>query len=101
MRIVNEACLEACKHKHADSRGALNTWRRFVSDARWKNPMDVRQVYNSADFIGKGCAIFDIKGNKYRIVVKINYQRQLVRVLFAGTHPEYDKVNAAELCGGA
>ena len=91
MKIVGLPCLEAFKTKHVDSRGALDAWRAEVERASWRTPQDIKQRYRSADFLADNRVIFDIKGNRYRLLVKVRYQGGVVMVEWVGTHAEYSK----------
>lgn len=73
---------------------AMSAWKEEVRAATWQKPTDVQGKYGSADQVGDNRIVFDICGNKYRLVVKINYAYQVARVRFAGTHKEYDKIDA-------
>lgn len=91
MRILGLLFLDDFKKSHADARGPLDAWRREVEEAEWQSPQDIKQRYRSADFLGDNRVIFNIKGNNYRLVVKVRYQNGLVVVEWVGTHAEYSK----------
>ncbi len=93
MRILGLPILEAFKNDHAASRGPLDTWRTDVERENWKTSHDIKRRYRSrsADFLAENRVIFDIKGNSYRLVVKVRYQNGLVVVEWVGTHAEHDK----------
>ena len=97
MRVTNKRELDNCKRRHAGARKPLNAWYEQVKRARWKNPAEVKQQYGSASIIGNKRVVFNIKRNTYRLVAEINYKHEVVYVRFAGTHAEYDKVNAKEV----
>ena len=101
MRVIGKPILDECAQKHADIRGSLKAWHADVVKANWETSLDIKSQYATASIIGGRCVVFDIKGNRYRIVAKVNYQVGLVQVLFAGTHAEYDRIDVARLCGGA
>ena len=86
--ISRKALLEFCKH-HDDSRVALDDWYRIVSKAKWQHINDVKSVYPSADAVGK-FTVFNIRGNKYRLIVSISYRTQDVYIKHVLTHTEYD-----------
>jgi mRNA interferase HigB len=65
--------------------------------AEWKIPNEVKRQFGNASIIGDNRIVFNICGNKYRIVVKINYQNQWVYIRFVGTHKEYDKIDAKKI----
>lgn len=72
-------------------------WAGEVKKAAWRGPADIKEKYRSASFVGDGRVVFNIAGNKYRLIVKVNYPAQVVYVRFIGTHREYDNVNAEEV----
>ena len=86
--ISRKALLEFCKH-HDDSRVALDDWHRIVSKAKWQHINDVKSVYPSADAVGK-FTVFNIRGNKYRLIASIFYKTQDVYIKYVLTHTEYD-----------
>lgn len=75
-----------------DSEQPLKAWHAVVSNADWAGPGDVRAQYRHASFVGER-VIFNVAGNKYRIVAWINYPFRTVYVRFVGTHAEYDAVD--------
>ncbi|OFZ69470.1 MAG: addiction module toxin RelE [Betaproteobacteria bacterium RBG_16_58_11] len=91
MRILGLPLIEAFKKKHADVRGALDAWRKEVERETWHTTQDIKKRYPSADFLAENRVIFNIKGNSYRLVVKVRYQGGMVLVEWVGTHAEYDK----------
>lgn len=93
MQLVNTPILEALKTAHADARGALDAWRAEVEQAAWSSPQDIKGQHASASFLGGNRVIFNIKGNSYRLVVKVRFQNGIVMIEWGGTHAEYDKKN--------
>ena len=75
-----------------DSEQPLKSWHEVVSAAQWRSPAEVRSIYGSASFVGER-VVFNIGGNKYRLVTWIDYGRQLVLIKFVGTHGEYDRID--------
>jgi len=73
-------------------RKAIDAWILEVQQAIWATPQDIKNRYKSADFLAENRVIFDIKGNSFRLVVKIDYIRKIVMVGWIGTHAEYDKM---------
>jgi mRNA interferase HigB len=70
-------------------------WHAFVSQATWSGPADVRAQFGATvDFLGDNRIIFDIGGNKYRLIVHVAYPFKRVLIKFIGTHQEYDKIDA-------
>lgn len=97
MRIISRKPLLKFWEKHPDAEGPLKAWYQEVSKADWPTWADMKKRYPSADAIGNGRYIFNIKGNNYRLVVLINFESQIVFVKFLGTHSEYDRVNVREV----
>lgn len=97
MRVIAKKILRDFWEKHADSEEQLKTWYKEASKASWKSPMDIKAEYANASILKSGRAVFNICGNKYRIIVDINYVRQWVFIRFVGTHDEYDKVDADKI----
>jgi mRNA interferase HigB len=80
-----------------DAEQPLRTWVHIVNAAGWSKPTDVKQVFNSADFLPGGRVVFDIGGNKYRLVAAIHYRGKRVYVRFIGRHKEYDGIDARKI----
>ncbi len=72
-------------------------WYATVSNAAWANFADVKATFNSADYVSGGKIVFDVGGNKYRVVALIGFRTQRVFILFVGTHAEYDRIDVVEL----
>lgn len=94
MRIISESALKDFWETHPEVRGPLESWRLFVRKAKWLRPEDVQKDYGNEVILPDNRAVFNIKGNKYRIVVRFNYPAQAVYIRFIGTHSEYDKIDA-------
>jgi len=91
MKISGRNKLIDFYQKHAQAKKALEAWLSEVENASWKMPHDVKKRYASADPILDNRIIFNIKGNHYRLVVKIRYQNSIVLIEWIGTHAEYSK----------
>jgi len=76
------------------ARAALEDWHAQAVDADWSQPAQVKEQYGDASILKGGRVVFNIGGNKYRLVVWINYPYRVVYVRFVGTHAEYDKIDA-------
>jgi mRNA interferase HigB len=90
MRIIKRGALEQFWQKHADAKASLESWHGVVRGAKWKTPAEMKRVYPSTDLVGRR-TVFNIAGNKYRLIARVNYESQRVFVLFLLTHAEYDK----------
>lgn len=93
MKLLGKPILENFKQKHPDSRKALDAWRSEVEKAKWQTSQDIKNNYRTASFLDNNQVIFNIKGNKYRLVVKVRYENEIVHIEWIGTHQEYDKKN--------
>lgn len=91
MRVLGRDKLLDFATKHADVRKQLNAWFDEANRANWQTTHDIKDRYPSADFIADNRVIFNIKGNKYRLVVQIRYQAGIAVIEWVGTHAEYDK----------
>ena len=77
-----------------DAKGPLEAWCYEAKHAQWESPADIKAQYRSASILRDNRVVFNIAGNKYRLVVRINYGSKTVFVRFIGTHQEYDKIDA-------
>jgi mRNA interferase HigB len=80
--------------EHTDAREPMLAWYRQMLRADWASPADVKRELRSASILKDGRVVFNIAGNKYRIVVRINYPYRVVYLRFVGTHAEYDRIDA-------
>lgn len=97
MRIFSRKTLSDFWKLHPDAEQPLRLWFKTVDTAAWKGPADIKALYRSADFLAEDRVVFDIKGNKYRIVARVSYRFHNIFIRFIGTHAEYDKIDAAEV----
>ena len=94
MRVIAKRTLREFWEQNSDSEQQLLSWYQEVSKAEWKNPNEIKQQYASASILKNGRIVFNICGNKYRLIVEINFLRKWVFIRFVGTHKEYDKIDA-------
>jgi mRNA interferase HigB len=90
MRIIKRGALERFWREHSDAKASLESWFGVLRKANWKTPAELKLVYPSADLVGRR-TVFNIAGNKYRLITRVNYESQRVFVLFILTHAEYDR----------
>lgn len=83
--------------KHSDSEQQLKSWFQETSNAEWNSPNDIKIEYPSASILSNNRVVFNIKGNKYRLIVRINYDYKMAWIRFVGTHAEYDKIDANKI----
>ena len=89
MKVVGRKKLEAFSRRHADVRSQIQAWLCEVEEAQWQTPHDVKARYTTASFLGDNRVVFNLKGNKYRLDVKLSYKNQVVLIKRIGTHAEY------------
>ncbi len=94
MRIISRKTLKDFWEAHADCEQPLKTWFNEVKKESWKNFADVKAMYPSASLLRDNRIVFNIKGNTYRLIVKVNFSYGQVWIRFVGTHAEYDKIDA-------
>lgn len=94
MHVVAVKRLREFWESHADSQAALRAWYREAKAASWRCFADIKKCHRSADCLPGNRVVFDIKGNRYRMVVRIHYNSGRMSVRFIGTHAEYDRINA-------
>ncbi len=92
MRIFTKATLRNFWGVYPDAKSSLEFWYETVEKATFRNPNEVIKHFKNADIVGNNRVVFNITQNKYRLIVKFEYNRQLAYVRFIGTHKEYDKI---------
>ena len=96
MRVISVRTLKEFWQKpgNADSEHALRAWYAEAKEAEWNGPNDIKEQFHSASIVGNNRVVFNIKGNKYRLIVAIKYDFKIAYVRFVGTHKEYDAIDA-------
>lgn len=97
MRVISVKTLREYWEHHRDVETALRSWYGEASEAQWKTPQDILDRYNGADILPDNRVVFNIKGNQYRLVVKIHYNTGTVYIRFVGSHAEYDRIKAEKI----
>ena len=99
MRIISRKTLREFweKREYADSEQPLKAWFRDASVADWSTPAEVKSAYRNASIIANSRVVFNIAGNKYRLIVKVNYPYRVLYVRFVGTHQQYDAIDVTEV----
>lgn len=99
MRIIAVGTLRAfwSQPGRRDAEMALRAWVAVVKSANWSRPNDVKEMFRSADLLANGRVVFDIGGNKYRLIVAVHYRGKRIYIRFIGTHKEYDEIDANEV----
>jgi mRNA interferase HigB len=97
VRVIAKRTLRSFWTKHKDCEQQLKSWYKEAEDAIWKDSNEIKMDYPTASFLVDNRVVFNIKGNKYRLVVKINYSYKIVWIRFVGTHSEYDKIDVTKI----
>jgi mRNA interferase HigB len=93
-RVFAKSTLREFWERYPDAEQYLKTWFDTAMNSDWKSPSDVKQTYANASILKEGRIVCNIKGNSYRLVVKINFEKQWIFIRFIGSHKEYDKIDA-------
>ncbi len=93
MVVISKAIIHEFGLIHSDSVEALNKWYDECKKSNWKNFAEVKNTFNTVDYVGNDRYVFDIKGNKYRMVAMIFFDIRTIFIRFIGTHKEYDKID--------
>ena len=97
MRVIARKTIRDFYEQHADSKLPLEAWFHEAVAAIWREPQDIKSRYSSADLLPGNRVVFNIKGNTYRLIVKIHYNAGIVFIRFVGTHAEYNKIDATTI----
>ena len=97
MRIIARRALRECWERHPDAEQPLRAWYHDTQKADWHSPADIKRIYANASIVGDNRVVFNIKGNKYRLVVAINYPYRMCYVRFVGSHQAYDRIDVASV----
>ena len=97
MRIISVKALREFWQIHASAEQPLKAWHQAVRKVHWQSPDDIKRLFSTASFLQDNRVVFNIGGNKYRIIVKVRYQLGRVYIRFVGTHAQYDRINANEV----
>ena len=97
MRVIAKKILRTFWKDHPDCEQQLKSWYKEAVKATWSNPNQIKSAYPSASILEKNRICFNIKGNQYRLIIKVNYDYQMVWIRFIGTHSDYDKIDANKI----
>lgn len=96
-RIISKKMLRKFWEIHPNAEQYLKTWYDTVKHADWNSPSDVKNSFAHSSILKDSRIVFNIKGNKFRVVAKFNFEKQWVFIRFVGTHEEYDKIDANKI----
>ena len=94
MRIIAKKTLRNFWEVHTDCEQQLKSWYHETEHAHWETPNDIKKDHPNASFLRNNRVVFNIKGNHYRLIVRINYDYGILWIRFVGTHSEYDEIDA-------
>ena len=94
--IARKTLLEYCK-KYPEAKTSLLSWYHELEKSEFKSINELRRTFPDVSIIGDNRIIFNIKGNTYRLIVKVNYDYQMIWIRFIGTHAQYDKIDATKI----
>jgi mRNA interferase HigB len=99
MRIISRKTLRLFweKREYADAEQPLKAWFKEASSADWSSPAAIKAAFGTASIVANSRVVFNIAGNKYRLVVRVNYPYRVIYVRFIGTHAQYDKIMVEEV----
>jgi len=94
--LIKKTLLEFAE-RHPASASQLNAWYNTVKAADWNKLSDIKKVFNSVDYVGNDRYVFNIKGNDFRLIAKIFFDKRTLYIRFIGTHSEYDKIDCSTI----
>jgi len=97
VRVISRKTLREFWKKHSTCEQQLKAWYQEAEKATWANHNALKREYPSASILENDRVVFNIKGNHYRLIIKINYKYQILWIRFLGTHAEYDKIDATKI----
>lgn len=102
MHVITKGALQSYWEQpgRGDAEEPLKAWYAEAKAATWKTPADLKARYSTASFVPDNRVVFNIGGNKHRLVVHVNYGQGVVLIKFVGSHAEYDAIDAATIGGG-
>jgi mRNA interferase HigB len=97
MRIIARHIIDEFEIKHPDATTSLETWYKTCKTKKWAQPVDIKNDQPNASIITNNRVVFNIKGNDFRLVVAVDYNRQIFFIKFLDTHEEYDKIDTSSI----
>ena len=97
MRIISRRALREFWERHPDAEQSLRAWYQDARRAHWRSPAAIKRVYANASVVANDRVVFNVKGNRYRLVTAINYRFEICYIRFVGTHQEYDRIDVTTI----
>ena len=97
MRIIAKSTLKKHWENNPQAESSLLEWLDIASECDWETPNEVKSTFGNASLLGNNRVIFNIKGNDYRLITKIDYKNKIIFTVWIGTHSEYDKIQAKNI----
>ncbi len=97
LRVISKKILREFWEVHPDCMQQLKSWHQEMDSGRFNSPADIKIKYPSASLLANDRIVFNIKGNNYRLIIKILYKHQMLWIRFIGTHTAYDKIDATKI----
>ena len=97
MHIISKKPLSEFWEQHADAEGPLKAWYDHAKRAQWLTPADVQKDFGDEAILPDNRAVFNIKGNRYRLIVRFNFTTHRIYIRWLGTHAEYDRIDVAKI----
>ena len=98
MDLTNKKRLVKFWRKHTSTKKYLENWCEVIEANHLKTPDELRKEFPTITLLGKGCVVFKVKGNDFRLISQFRFQDNVVLVCWIGTHPEYDRIDAMTAC---
>ncbi|PLW99164.1 MAG: addiction module toxin RelE [Marinilabiliales bacterium] len=93
-RVFSRSSLITFWKKYPETEQYLKTWYDLIIKTDWTTPTTLKNIFGNVSILKNGRVVFNLKGNKYRLVAKINYEKQWIFIRFIGKHDDYDKIDA-------
>lgn len=97
MRIIAKRTLRTYWEREPGAEQPLRSWFALAAKSEWSSPADVKAIYGNASIVGGDRVVFNIGGNRYRLIVRFDYARRIGFIRFIGTHAEYDRIDASKV----
>ena len=97
MRIFTEQAMKEFAERNPSSKTALQVWCKVVRKSEWRSLSDIKDTFNSVDYLGNQRFVFNIKGDEYRLVAVVKFSIGFVYIRFIGTHKDYDKIDCKSI----